>query len=162
MTNFHRSVNVSDTVSVFTSREFRWECELCIHIHINSAFVFLNKFSKNFSLSVPTWWHKSFFFFSFNSLYSFFFRTWPFIIKSPKQYKNLSFMDAMNKFKWSRSEGLSYNELVLKLPVNVRCSKTDNAEWSVSLFLSIFLSVKKEKAKMPWNKWGLPCLIEYE
>lgn len=58
-------------------------------------------------------------------------------------------MDAMNKFKWSRSEGLSYNELVLKLPVNVRCSKTDNAEWSVSLFLSIFLSVKKEKAKMP-------------
>ncbi|XP_047931727.1 DBH-like monooxygenase protein 1 isoform X1 [Anser cygnoides] len=57
-------------------------------------------------------------------------RTWPFIIKSPKQYKNLSFMDAMNKFKWSRSEGLSYNELVLKLPVNVRCSKTDNAEWS--------------------------------
>ncbi|XP_010573340.1 PREDICTED: DBH-like monooxygenase protein 1 [Haliaeetus leucocephalus] len=58
-------------------------------------------------------------------------RTWPFIIKSPKQYKNLSFMDAMNKFKWSRSEGLSYNELVLKLPVNVRCSKTDNAEWSI-------------------------------
>lgn len=42
-------------------------------------------------------------------------------------------MDAMNKFKWSRSEGLSYNQLVLKLPVNVRCSKTDNAEWSVSL-----------------------------
>lgn len=41
-------------------------------------------------------------------------------------------MDAMNKFKWSRSEGLSYNQLVLKLPVNVRCSKTDNAEWSVS------------------------------
>uniref|UniRef100_A0A8D2N7M7 Monooxygenase DBH like 1 n=1 Tax=Zonotrichia albicollis TaxID=44394 RepID=A0A8D2N7M7_ZONAL len=58
-------------------------------------------------------------------------RTWPFIIKSPKQYKNLSFMDAMNKFKWSRSEGLSYNQLVLKLPVNVRCSKTDNAEWSI-------------------------------
>ncbi|XP_005280343.1 DBH-like monooxygenase protein 1 isoform X1 [Chrysemys picta bellii] len=58
-------------------------------------------------------------------------RTWPFIIKSPKQYKNLSFMDAMNKFKWSRSAGLSYNELVLRLPVNVRCSKTDNAEWSI-------------------------------
>uniref|UniRef100_A0A8C8AKU6 Monooxygenase DBH like 1 n=1 Tax=Otus sunia TaxID=257818 RepID=A0A8C8AKU6_9STRI len=58
-------------------------------------------------------------------------RTWPFIIKSPKQYKNLSFMDAMNKFQWSRSKGLSYNELVLKLPVNVRCSKTDNAEWSI-------------------------------
>lgn len=73
-------------------------------------------------------------------IYLFFFRTWPFIIKSPKQYKNLSFMDAMNKFKWSRSEGLSYNELVLKLPVNVRCSKTDNAEWSVSL------SAEKEAA----------------
>ncbi|KAK2518024.1 Moxd1 [Columba livia] len=63
------------------------------------------------------WWHRQW--------------TWPFIIKSPKQYKNLSFMDAMNKFKWSISEGLSYNELVLKLPVNVRCSKTDNAEWSI-------------------------------
>lgn len=60
------------------------------------------------------------------------FRTWPFIIKSPKQYKNLSFMDAMNKFKWSKKEGLSFNKLVLSLPVNVRCSKTDNAEWSVS------------------------------
>ncbi|KAL6039096.1 hypothetical protein STEG23_023360, partial [Scotinomys teguina] len=56
--------------------------------------------------------------------------TWPFIIKSPKQYKNLSFMDAMNKFKWTKKEGLSFNKLVLSLPVNVRCSKTDNAEWS--------------------------------
>lgn len=59
-------------------------------------------------------------------------RTWPFIIKSPKQYKNLSFMDAMNKFKWAKKEGLSFNKLVLSLPVNVRCSKTDSAEWSVS------------------------------
>ncbi|XP_045400335.1 DBH-like monooxygenase protein 1 isoform X2 [Lemur catta] len=57
--------------------------------------------------------------------------TWPFIIKSPKQYKNLSFMDAMNKFKWTKKEGLSFNKLVLSLPVNVRCSKTDNAEWSI-------------------------------
>lgn len=66
-------------------------------------------------------------------LYFYFkFRTWPFIIKSPKQYKNLSFMDAMNKFKWTKKEGLSFNKLVLSLPVNVRCSKTDNAEWSVS------------------------------
>ncbi|XP_032647488.1 DBH-like monooxygenase protein 1 [Chelonoidis abingdonii] len=64
-------------------------------------------------------------------------RTWPFIIKSPKQYKNLSFMDAMNKFKWSRSAGLSYNELVLRLPVTVRCSKTDNAEWSIQGMTSI-------------------------
>lgn len=57
--------------------------------------------------------------------------TWPFIIKSPKQYRNLSFMDAMNKFKWTKKEGLSFNKLVLSLPVNVRCSKTDNAEWSI-------------------------------
>ncbi|XP_068933477.1 DBH-like monooxygenase protein 1 [Petaurus breviceps papuanus] len=57
--------------------------------------------------------------------------TWPFIIKSPKQYKNLSFMDAMNKFKWSKKDGISFNKLVLGLPVNVRCSKTDNAEWSI-------------------------------
>uniref|UniRef100_A0AC11DLF0 Monooxygenase DBH like 1 n=1 Tax=Ovis aries TaxID=9940 RepID=A0AC11DLF0_SHEEP len=57
--------------------------------------------------------------------------TWPFIIKSPKQYKNLSFMDAMNKFKWTKKEGLAFNKLVLSLPVNVRCSKTDNAEWSI-------------------------------
>ncbi|KFO26845.1 DBH-like monooxygenase protein 1 [Fukomys damarensis] len=57
--------------------------------------------------------------------------TWPFIIKSPKQYKNLSFMDAMNKFKWTKKEGLAFNKLVLSLPVNVRCSKIDNAEWSI-------------------------------
>ena len=57
--------------------------------------------------------------------------TWAFIIKSPKQYKNLSFMDAMNKFKWTKKEGLAFNKLVLSLPVNVRCSKTDNAEWSI-------------------------------
>lgn len=69
------------------------------------------------------------------------FRTWPFIIKSPKQYKNLSFMDAMNKFKWAKKEGLSFNKLVLSLPVNVRCSKTDNAEWSVSP--TLFSSLKK-------------------
>jgi len=40
-------------------------------------------------------------------------------------------MDAMNKFKWAKKEGLSFNKLVLSLPVNVRCSKTDNAEWSI-------------------------------
>ncbi|XP_013915210.1 PREDICTED: DBH-like monooxygenase protein 1 [Thamnophis sirtalis] len=58
-------------------------------------------------------------------------RTWPFIIKSPKQYKNLSFVDAMNKFKWSREQGHSYNDYVLKLPLNVRCTKTENAEWTI-------------------------------
>ncbi|EPY72677.1 monooxygenase, DBH-like protein [Camelus ferus] len=77
--------------------------------------------------------------------------TWPFIIKSPKQYKNLSFMDAMNKFKWTKKEGLAFNKLVLSLPVNVRCSKTDNAEWSVDHKLPIPLLLKKEiysKAKV--------------
>lgn len=66
-------------------------------------------------------------------MFTFKFRTWPFIIKSPKQYKNLSFMGAMNKFKWSQEQGLSYNDYVLQLPVNVRCTKTDNAEWTVSV-----------------------------
>ena len=41
-------------------------------------------------------------------------------------------MEAMDKFKWTTKGGLSFNKLVLSLPVNVRCSKTDNAEWSVS------------------------------
>lgn len=40
-------------------------------------------------------------------------------------------MDAMNKFKWTKKEGVAFNKLVLSLPVNVRCSKTDNAEWSI-------------------------------
>nr|XP_020635575.1 DBH-like monooxygenase protein 1 isoform X1 [Pogona vitticeps] len=64
-------------------------------------------------------------------------RTWPFIIKSPKQYKNLSFMDAMNKFKWSREQGVSYNDYVLQLPVNVRCTKTDNAEWTIQGMMAL-------------------------
>ncbi|XP_020635575.3 DBH-like monooxygenase protein 1 isoform X1 [Pogona vitticeps] len=64
-------------------------------------------------------------------------RTWPFIIKSPKQYKNLSFMDAMNKFKWSREQGISYNDYVLQLPVNVRCTKTDNAEWTIQGMMAL-------------------------
>lgn len=48
-------------------------------------------------------------------------------------------MDAMNKFKWTKKEGVSFNKLVLSLPVSVRCSKTDSAEWSVSpaLFSSL-------------------------
>lgn len=50
-------------------------------------------------------------------------------------------MDAMNKFKWAKKEGLSFNKLVLSLPVNVRCSKTDNAEWSVSP--TLFESLEK-------------------
>ncbi|XP_071074766.1 DBH-like monooxygenase protein 1 isoform X2 [Dasypus novemcinctus] len=73
--------------------------------------------------------------------------TWPFIIKSPKQYKNLSFMDAMNKFKWTKKEGLSFNKLVLGLPVNVRCSKTDNAEWSIQGMTAFPPDIRPYKAE---------------
>lgn len=72
------------------------------------------------------------FYTGYDCVYLFSIRTWPFIIKSPKQYRNLTFTDAMNKFKWTKKEGVVFNKLVLNLPVNVRCSKTDNAEWSVS------------------------------
>lgn len=69
-------------------------------------------------------------------------------------------MDAMNKFKWTKKEGLSFNKLVLSLPVNVRCSKTDNAEWSVSptLFsfsgkpgVTIYLNPQQVKSKEQTN-----------
>lgn len=68
-----------------------------------------------------------------HSIYLFYIQDLTLIIKSPKQYKNLSFMDAMNKFKWTKKEGLAFNKLVLSLPVNVRCSKTDKrrvVQWS--------------------------------
>ncbi|XP_021030429.1 DBH-like monooxygenase protein 1 [Mus caroli] len=78
--------------------------------------------------------------------------TWPFIIKSPKQYRNLSFMDAMNKFKWTKKEGLSFNKLVLSLPVNVRCSKTDNAEWSIQGMTALPPDIKR-----PYEAEPLVC-----
>ncbi|XP_027032512.1 DBH-like monooxygenase protein 1 homolog isoform X1 [Tachysurus fulvidraco] len=49
--------------------------------------------------------------------------TWPFLIKSPKKYSNLSFTKAMDKFRWTEKRGKDFNEVVLKLPMNVRCSK---------------------------------------
>ncbi|XP_018599031.1 DBH-like monooxygenase protein 1 homolog isoform X1 [Scleropages formosus] len=57
--------------------------------------------------------------------------TWPFIIKSPKRYSNLSFTEAMDKFKWSKKRGKAFNEMVLRLPMNVRCSKRGQEEWSI-------------------------------
>lgn len=57
--------------------------------------------------------------------------TWPFIIKSPKRYSNLSFTEAMDKFRWSKKRGRAFNEVVLQLPMNVRCSKWGQDEWSV-------------------------------
>ncbi|KAJ8385923.1 hypothetical protein AAFF_G00178850 [Aldrovandia affinis] len=57
--------------------------------------------------------------------------TWPFVIKSPRKYRNLTFTEAMDKYEWSRKRGKAFNEMVLQLPMNVRCSKWDQEEWSI-------------------------------
>ncbi|KAK2883451.1 hypothetical protein Q8A67_017088 [Cirrhinus molitorella] len=57
--------------------------------------------------------------------------TWPFVIKSPKKYSNLSFTEAMDKYKWTRKRGKAFNDIVRKLPMNVRCSKIGQEEWSI-------------------------------
>uniref|UniRef100_A0A673G0K6 DBH-like monooxygenase protein 1 homolog n=1 Tax=Sinocyclocheilus rhinocerous TaxID=307959 RepID=A0A673G0K6_9TELE len=57
--------------------------------------------------------------------------TWPFVIKSPKKYSNLSFTEAMDKYKWTRKRGKAFNDIVRKLPMNVRCSKIGQDEWSI-------------------------------
>ncbi|XP_077208807.1 DBH-like monooxygenase protein 1 [Paroedura picta] len=85
-------------------------------------------------------------------------RTWPFIIKSPKQYKNLSFVDAMNKFKWTREQGLSYNNFVLRLPVNVRCSKTDNAEWTIQGMMAVPPEIERPYVTEPLLCSSSSCL----
>ncbi|KAF5893750.1 DBH-like monooxygenase protein 1, partial [Clarias magur] len=54
---------------------------------------------------------------------------WPFLIKSPKKYSNLSFTEAMDKFRWTKKRGKDFNEVVLNLPINVRCSKLGYDEW---------------------------------
>ncbi|XP_075453453.1 DBH-like monooxygenase protein 1 isoform X2 [Ascaphus truei] len=69
--------------------------------------------------------------------------SWPFIIKSPKRYNNLSFTDAMNTFQWSRRKGLSFNEHVRQIPMNVRCSKHESDEWSVQGMIVSPPEVKK-------------------
>lgn len=58
--------------------------------------------------------------------------TWPFIIKSPKKYKHLSFTEAMNKFRWSRKKGREFNNLVHGIEMNIRCAKHDQQEWQVN------------------------------
>uniref|UniRef100_A0A9J8CEU7 Monooxygenase, DBH-like 1 n=3 Tax=Cyprinus carpio TaxID=7962 RepID=A0A9J8CEU7_CYPCA len=57
--------------------------------------------------------------------------TWPFVIKSPKKYSNLLFTEAMDKYKWTRKRGKAFNDIVRKLPINVRCSKIGQDEWSI-------------------------------
>ncbi|MBN3307113.1 MOXD1 protein, partial [Amia calva] len=68
--------------------------------------------------------------------------TWPFIIKSPRKYNNLSFMEAMDKYRWSKKRGKEFNELVVRLPMNVRCAKHNQEEWSVSIKVRY---IKKKK-----------------
>ncbi|XP_053566649.1 DBH-like monooxygenase protein 1 [Bombina bombina] len=57
--------------------------------------------------------------------------TWPFTIKSPKRYHNLSFTEAMDTFQWSERKGKIFNEHVKQLQMNVRCSKHESDEWDV-------------------------------
>lgn len=54
------------------------------------------------------------------------------MIKSPKKYSNLPFTEAMDKFRWTKKRGKDFNEVVLKLPMNVRCSRLGYDEWLVS------------------------------
>lgn len=54
------------------------------------------------------------------------------MIKSPKKYSNLLFTEAMDKFRWTKKKGKDFNKVVLKLPLNVRCSKLGYEEWLVS------------------------------
>ncbi|XP_029532799.1 DBH-like monooxygenase protein 1 homolog [Oncorhynchus nerka] len=70
--------------------------------------------------------------------------TWPFMIKSPKKYSNLSFTEAMDKYRWSKKRGKSFNEMVLQLPMNVRCSKWGQDEWSIQGTLVSPPEVKSE------------------
>ncbi|XP_023665921.2 DBH-like monooxygenase protein 1 homolog [Paramormyrops kingsleyae] len=70
--------------------------------------------------------------------------TWPFYIKSPRRYSNLSFTEAMDKFKWSKKRGKAFNEVVLQLPMNLRCSKHSQDEWSIQ---GTLMSPPKIRAK---------------
>ncbi|XP_026869883.1 DBH-like monooxygenase protein 1 homolog [Electrophorus electricus] len=72
--------------------------------------------------------------------------TWPFMIKSPKRYSNLSFTEAMDKFRWTKKRGKAFNELVLTLPINVRCSKTGQEEWSIQ---GVIMPPPKPKSVRP-------------
>ncbi|XP_058612117.1 DBH-like monooxygenase protein 1 homolog isoform X2 [Onychostoma macrolepis] len=71
--------------------------------------------------------------------------TWPFVIKSPKKYSNLSFTEAMDKYKWTRKRGKAFNDIVRKLPMNVRCSKIGQDEWSIQGVIISPPELKSEK-----------------
>nr|XP_015210154.1 PREDICTED: DBH-like monooxygenase protein 1 isoform X1 [Lepisosteus oculatus] len=78
--------------------------------------------------------------------------TWPFIIKSPMKYNNLSFMEAMDKFRWSKKKGKAFNDVVHRLPINVRCAKHDQDEWSVQGMI-----VSPPEIKRPTSISPVPC-----
>ncbi|KAJ8270759.1 hypothetical protein GJAV_G00118980 [Gymnothorax javanicus] len=84
--------------------------------------------------------------------------TWPFIIKSPKKYSNLTFKEAMDKFKWSKKRGKAFNEMVLKLPMNVRCSKWAQEEWSIQGVIVSPPKIKSE-AKAPPHSLQIRCRV---
>ena len=63
-------------------------------------------------------------------------------------------MDAMNKFKWTKKEGLAFNKLVLSLPVNVRCSKTDHAEWSIQGMTALTSRYRKTISSRAFGVWS--------
>ncbi|XP_030638796.1 DBH-like monooxygenase protein 1 homolog [Chanos chanos] len=74
--------------------------------------------------------------------------TWPFLIKSPKRYSNLSFTEAMDKFRWTKKRGKAFNEEVRKLSVNVRCSKWGQDEWTIQGMM-VSPPVVKPSARSP-------------
>ncbi|XP_031437893.1 DBH-like monooxygenase protein 1 homolog [Clupea harengus] len=76
-------------------------------------------------------------------------RTWPFVIKSPKRYSNLSFTEAMDKFRWSKKRGKAFNEVVLQLPMNVRCSKWGQDEWSIQGMIVSPPEVRRDSRPTP-------------
>ncbi|XP_032817811.2 DBH-like monooxygenase protein 1 isoform X1 [Petromyzon marinus] len=71
--------------------------------------------------------------------------TWPFLIKDPIQYRNLTFTEAMDRFRWGRRQRRHFNQLVLRLPVNIRCSKYELEEWSVQGM------VTNPEVQVPWT-----------
>ncbi|XP_068135585.1 DBH-like monooxygenase protein 1 [Hyperolius riggenbachi] len=73
--------------------------------------------------------------------------SWPFVIKSPKRYNNLTFTEAMNTFQWSKKKGNTFNERLRKIPINVRCSKHESGEWSAHGMISSPPEVKPYSSK---------------
>ncbi|KAJ8008978.1 hypothetical protein DPEC_G00084040 [Dallia pectoralis] len=74
--------------------------------------------------------------------------TWPYLIKSPKKYSNLSFTEAMDKYRWSKKKGRSFNQMVLQLPITARCTKWGKEDWETEGMIVSPPEVKSE-VKLP-------------